>query len=40
MNNMVFALNGIIGSLISNLIASANGCNSPKGPTTLGPCLN
>uniref|UniRef100_A0A1A9VK85 Uncharacterized protein n=1 Tax=Glossina austeni TaxID=7395 RepID=A0A1A9VK85_GLOAU len=37
MNSMVLALNGIIGSLISSLIASANGCNSPKAcitPTT------
>lgn len=28
---------GLRGSLVKSFIASANGCSSPQGPTTLGP---
>ena len=30
-------VDGQIGSLINSFTPSATGCNSPKGPTTLGP---
>ena len=36
---ILFALVGIIVSFENNFIPSANGCNNPKKPTTLGPFL-
>lgn len=36
-NMKIEACDGWTGSLINNLIPSANGCRSPKGPTMLGP---
>ena len=39
MKTTLLALAGIIISLKIYFNASANDCNSPNGPTTLGPCL-
>ena len=36
---ILFELAGIIISLKIYFNASANDCNKPNGPTTLGPCL-
>ena len=38
-NKNLFALFGIIISLITNLSPSANGCKKPQIPTTFGPFL-
>lgn len=40
MNSMEDDANGRRGSLMNSFIASANGCKSPYGPTTLGPLRN
>lgn len=37
MNRRGDDVDGRMGSLISSLIPSAMGCNSPKGPTMFGP---
>lgn len=37
---IIFACVGKIVSFANNFTPSANGCNSPKTPTTLGPFLN
>jgi len=39
-NKNLFEFLGIKTSLKNNFRASAIGCNKPKGPTTLGPCLD
>jgi hypothetical protein len=38
-NKILLALVGIISSFTTNFKPSANGCNTPKIPTTLGPRL-
>jgi hypothetical protein len=38
-NNITFDFLGIVISFITNFKPSANGCNNPQKPTTLGPFL-
>jgi hypothetical protein len=38
-NNNLLEVSGIISSLKNNFNPSAKGCNKPKKPIILGPCL-
>ena len=37
MNSEIEVVRGRMGSFINSFMASANGCRTPYGPTTLGP---